>query len=164
MCTDCFRKGYERKAPLSRSSSFWKIASDSVTSMLLLRGTAMPPTGYHLLGSPPSGTSRIETMYSGEPLRLSASKSSAALSRFTAPWLLGFGAAFFFGASLGGPKPLAIATTASGCVDGARSRPGEPGTKAAASVTAQLAKASISSHQVEVTATRPSIVTNAHRV
>ena len=67
----------------------------------------MPPTGYHFPGSPPSGASRMRTMYSGEPPAFRLSKSCAALSRCTAPAL--FLTTFFaFGAGLGGPNPFAI--------------------------------------------------------
>lgn len=75
---DFFRKGNARYSPLSSASSFWKMAIDRATSSLLERGTAMPPTGYHLDGSPDSGTVRTITMYSGEPDSLSLSKSEAA--------------------------------------------------------------------------------------
>ena len=104
----------------TRSSGLWRTAIESATSSELLRGTAMPPTGYHFPGSPPSGTSRISTMYSGDPWDLSLSKSSAALSRTTLPALGGFA---FLGAGGGFPKPFAIMTTGR-CCCGQTCKPG----------------------------------------
>merc|ERR1719231_1537497 len=84
---------------------------DRATDSLLLRGTQMPPTGYHSEGSAPSGVSRTSTMYSGSPCVFMSSMAEAAASRFTAPSDLVFGAAFFLGGGACLPKPLAMRET-----------------------------------------------------
>ena len=98
---------------MSSSSSLLKMASDRAWSSEELRGTAMPPTGYHLLGWPVESTVRMSTMYSGAPPALSFSKFSAALSRFAATADFGFSAlAFSFSSFAEGlPKPLACMAT-----------------------------------------------------